>query len=201
MSPAKVFASILILTAALLVQAEGDANPFAGWDEAQVEKHRKKARSAITSRMIKWLKARKDLVKECSTCRGKGKVKSGRQYRPCLSCRQSGIKIDRENFLRVFWEYMTPRYREDARRRLTVVRRMSAAKDEPETAAESLQQISRGKVASVEVSGNFATARFEERHGREKFNRKMEWIEVDGDWWMTDPVVDRGFPRIPTPVR
>jgi hypothetical protein len=176
---------------------DGPANPFAGWDEERIEKHRKKSASAVKSRLGKWLKARKGMSEKCRKCRGKGKVKSGRTLQPCLNCRGTGVRIDRKKFERAFWEFLSPSYRGDNRRRLAMNQRYSAAKQDPETATAELQEITGGKAGDVEVKGNFAVATFQESLGRERFKRRMEWIEIDGDWWMADPVADKKFARIP----
>jgi len=179
----------LLLASCLAASGKGEekAGPFAGWDEARIEAHRKKSRTAIGARLIKWLNARKAMVRVCSRCDGDGRV--GRNER-CGKCGGRMARVSENNVRRAHWELRSPAFRSDSDREKKFERLLLDALVRVSTARIRLNQISSCKRGKILVLGNHALADYEAKGGPGETESRIEWIEVHGKWWIADEDAD-----------
>jgi hypothetical protein len=191
--------AVLFCPFASFAFAASPANPFNGWDEKQVATHKKTSQSRISGKLRRWQSARKGLIFKCTTCQGRGKVKirRGRSLTvgDCATCVGTGGCVSKDKFLKVFWEFRSPKYRSSTTRMKEVEALYKKARAKPRDAIEFLEVIDKWKRKSIDVKGNFAFVTFSEKKGGAEMDRTVEWIFVDGKWWVADKEVDSGFVR------
>jgi len=188
---------LLLAPAPFLLAAE---SRFAGWDEKKVAGHEKAARNRIAAKLRRWQSARKGLVFQCASCQGGGRVRqrAGRRgYRivSCPTCKGTGGCISRNKFLTVFWDLRSPHYRSSKDRMRAAEELYKKARADPKKAIDFLQQITKWRRKSIDVKGNFAVVTYTEKQEAVETAKTVEWIEVDGKWWLAHEDVDSGFAR------
>jgi hypothetical protein len=191
--------AMFVLLPSTIALALSPANPFNGWDDKKVETHKKTSQSRISGKLRRWQSARKGLIYQCSTCQGRGRVKVRRgrvlTMGNCATCVGTGGCISKDKFLKVFWEFRSPKFRSSTERMKEVEALYKKARAKPKDAIEFLEVIDKWKRKSIDVKGNFAAVTFSEKKGGAEMDRTVEWIYVDGKWWVADKEVDSGFVR------
>ncbi|MHC4473607.1 MAG: hypothetical protein ACYS99_21915 [Planctomycetota bacterium] len=172
-----------------------EESPFAGWDETRIAKHKSRAKADIAGKLSRWLSARKKLVFKCQRCHGSGKerVHSARRTRiiTCRSCAGTKLCVKAEYYRRVFWDYYSPRYKNEPGRQAYLEEDFKKARKKP----LGLDVISGWKKGKIEVHGNHASVTFTEKRGKTHVERTMEWVEAGGKWWIAHEKFDKDTKR------
>jgi hypothetical protein len=198
---------ILLLLAPLTLAREPAPSPFDGFTQKEITAHRKKAEGKVKLIIRRWVDARDELVIKCPRCKGVGQIRQllpGGRARAvgCPQCTGTGGYVSKKDFLRVFWEYFSSRYRTPERQRL-LEGKYAAARANPGDAVSDLLQIDRCKRKVVEVHGNFATVRLTVKRAGVWQEETHEFIEDDnppGTWCIYHEEADVEFVRFRYPA-
>jgi hypothetical protein len=188
---------ILVLACSLALHSPvgAEGNPFAGWDEKRIAKHKSRAKADIAGKLSRWLSARKKLVFNCQRCHGSGQERllspRGVKIVTCRTCVGTKLCVKAEYYRRVFWDYYSPRFRNEPGQQAYVEEDFKKARKKP----LELDAITGWRKGKIEVHGNHASSTFTEKRNRTKVERTMEWVEADGKWWIAHEKFDKDAKR------